>query len=242
MRINLPHRRATQPPELLRHGAMIHTVRFIDRADAGRQLAEKLAGLELADPLVLALPRGGVPVAAEVAARIGAELDVVVARKVGAPSQPELGIGAIAEGGIQVVDEEMLSHLGVSRAEYDRVETAERDELERRVRRYRGDRPLPDLTRRDVILVDDGLATGVTAEAALQRLRQLSPRLVVLAVPVCAAPTVERVSSLADRVVCVMTPHNLGAVGSWYNAFSQTSDAEVESLLALSRRRSAPPG
>lgn len=198
--------------------------------------------MELVDPLVLALPRGGVPVAVEVATRIGAELDVVVARKVGAPSRPELGIGAIAEGGIQVVDDEMLSQLGVSRARYDQVETAERDELERRVRRYRGDRQLPDLTQHDVILVDDGLATGVTAEAALRHLRQLSPRRLLLAVPVCAAPTVARVSSLADGVVCVMTPHDLGAVGSWYDDFSQTTDEEVESLLALNRRRSAPPG
>lgn len=198
--------------------------------------------MELVDPLVLALPRGGVPVAVEVATRIGAELDVVVARKVGAPSRPELGIGAIAEGDIQVVDDEMLSQLGVSRARYDQVETAERDELERRVRRYRGDRQLPDLTGRDVILVDDGLATGVTAEAALRHLRQLSPRRLLLAVPVCAAPTVARVSSLADGVVCVMTPHDLGAVGSWYDDFRQTTDEEVESLLALNRRRSGPPG
>lgn len=222
-------------------GAMIQAMRFVDRTDAGRQLAEQLVDLELHDPLVLALPRGGVPVAAEVAARLGVEMDVVVARKVGAPDQPELGIGAIAEGGARVVDDAMLSHLGIPRARYDEAEAKERAELERRVQRYRGGRSLPDLSDRDVIVVDDGLATGVTARAALQHLKQLSPRRLLLAVPVCAAPTVERASSLADRVVCVTTPHDLGAVGAWYDDFTQTTDDEVESLLDLNRRRSTPP-
>ncbi len=216
-------------------------MRFVDRGDAGRQLAAMVTDLGLDDPVVLALPRGGVPVAVEVAGALGAPLDVFVTRKVGAPHHEELAIGAVAEGGEGVVDHQALEYLGVSPVEYERLRSAQLIEVERRVRRYRGERPLPDLAGRDVVLVDDGLATGATAEAALRALRHLSPARLVLGVPVCSGAGVERVAGLVDEVVCVMTPPAFSAVGAWYENFDQTTDEEVESMLTISRRRSTPP-
>lgn len=157
--------------------------------------------MELHDPIVLALPRGGVPVAFEVADALGAPLDVFVARKVGAPGHPEYGIGAIAEGGGQVADEVSLRRLRLSMAEFERLVEAERAELTRRVRDYRGDRALPAFDGRDVVLVDDGLATGVTADAALRALRAQSPRRLVLAAPTCAPEAVARLRGTADEVL-----------------------------------------
>lgn len=207
---------------------------FRDRTDAGRRLAEEVAARSLHDPVVLALPRGGVPVGFEVARRLGAPLDVFVARKVGAPSQPELGVGAVAEGGPVVVDDTTLRLLGVHQADFDARAEVERTELQRRVRRYRGERPLVDVGGRDVVLVDDGLATGVTAEAALLALRARSPRprRLVLAVPVAAADTATRLASVADDVVVVAAPSPFQAVGRWYGVFDQTTDGEVVELLA----------
>jgi predicted phosphoribosyltransferase len=203
-------------------------------------LAEKLSRLDLECPLVLALPRGGVPVAAPVAETLCAPLEVFVVRKVGAPGQEELGIGAVAEG----LDPPMFtsSHWisEHSPAEVEALALRARKELERRVTQYRGDRPLPDMAGRDVILVDDGLATGVTAEAALVALRRARPHRLVLAVPVCAAETAERLSGLADEVVCAETPPQFYAVGQWYDDFSQTTDDEVLELLARFRSGSAP--
>jgi putative phosphoribosyl transferase len=206
-------------------------MRFRDRADAGRQLAGRLADHPLEDPVVLALPRGGVPVAFEVARGLGAPLEVFVARKVGAPGRPELGIGAVAEGGGDPVVTSTARMLGVGGERLERLVEAERAELHRRVERYRGERPLPDVDDRDVVLVDDGLATGVTAEAALRALRDRGPRRLVLAVPVCAPDTARRLRAVADAVVCVRSPGDFGAVGYWYDDFSQTSDAEVVDLL-----------
>ena len=163
-------------------------MRFRDRADAGVQLADQLRLREFHDPVVLALPRGGVPVAFEIAAALGAPLDVFVARKVSAPRQPEYGIGAVAEGGA-VIATDAVASLGNSEADFGRLVLQEQRELDRRVERYRDDRPLPAIAGRDVVLVDDGLATGVTAEAALQSLRGLAPRRLVLAVPACAPGT-----------------------------------------------------
>ena len=201
---------------------------FADRADAGRRLAAAVVALGLADPVVLALPRGGVPVAYEVAAALGAPWDVFVARKVGAPGHAEYGVGAVAEGGALVANEtarlapETLAALA----------EVERAELDRRVRRYRGDRPLPTLTGRDVVLVDDGLATGVTAEAALRALRFHRPRGLVLAVPVAARDGAARLATVADDVVAVLTPRSFLAVGQFYGTFAQTTDDEVLALLA----------
>jgi predicted phosphoribosyltransferase len=212
-------------------------MRLLDRTDGGRRLAEQLRLLQLRDPMVLALPRGGVPVAFEVAAALGAPLDVFVARKVGAPGQKEFGIGAIAEGDGVAANHDALRALGLSVRAFDALVADERRELERRVHRYRGNRSLPDLKGRDVVLVDDGLATGVTAEAALGALRLLQPRRLLLAVPVCAPETAARLAAVADDVVYVIAPARFYAVGEWYERFGQTTDDEV---LALLERAAAP--
>lgn len=215
---------------------------FADRRDAGRRLASRLADVRLDAPVVLALPRGGVPVAAEVARALGAPLDVFVARKLGAPGRQEYGIGAIAEGadgegqaedgGAELVLTDAVGQLHLSDDELARLVLAEQAELARRVARYRAGRPLPRIAGADVVLVDDGIATGVTAEAALRSLRRRGPRRLVLAVPVCAREAARRLAGIADTVVCVGAPEVFWAVGSWYDDFSQTSDAEVVAILA----------
>jgi putative phosphoribosyl transferase len=209
-------------------------MRFHDRTDAGRQLAERLRGRSFVDPVVLALPRGGVPVGFEVATALGAPLDVFVARKIGAPGQKELGVGAIAEGSDDVVASEVARMLDIDDRRLRQLAERERPELDRRVAQYR-DGPLVDVTGRDVIVVDDGLATGVTAEAALRALRQRKPRSLVLAVPVAAPDVAERLKAVADDVVCILFPTDFRAVGLWYDTFSQTSDDEVIALLARAR-------
>jgi putative phosphoribosyl transferase len=210
-------------------------MRFRDRAEAGARLAEAVRERRLTDPLVLGLPRGGIPVAFAVAAILHAPLDVFVARKIGAPGDPELGIGAIAEGDVIVADPLAVQILGISSATFDELAERERRELQRRVERYRGSRPMAAVTGRTVVLVDDGLATGVTAEAALRALREQDPTSLVLASPACADDTVERLSALADDVVCVLRRADFYAVGQWYERFDQTTDDEVVELLARSR-------
>jgi putative phosphoribosyl transferase len=211
-------------------------VRFRDRSDAGRRLSERLVGARLHDPIVLALPRGGVPVAFQIAKALGAPLDVFVARKVGAPGQPEFGIGAIAEGGEVVANEAALRRLGLTIGQFAQLAAQERPELERRVRLYRGDRVLPDLDDRDVVVVDDGFATGVTAHAALRSLRRTGARRVILAVPVCAPGAARSLAGSADDVVCLDEPAHFEAVGQAYEVFGQTSDEEVVRLLERANR------
>jgi len=207
-------------------------MRFVDRAQAGRQLARRVAALDLNTPVVLGLPRGGVPVAAEVAARLHARLDVFVARKVGMPGHEEFGIGAVAEEGDGIVGR----HLGDVPADvWPGLVEAARAEIDRRVELYRGGRSLPDLRGADVVVVDDGLATGVTAEAALRALRRHQPRRLVLAVPVCAPDTAQRMTEFADDVICVHRPSRFAAVGLWYRDFTQTTDDEVVDILAAAR-------
>ncbi len=206
-------------------------MRFRDRADAGRHLAERLREVPLTSPVVLGLPRGGIPVAAEVARALGAPLEVFVARKVGTPGHEELGIGAVAEGLDEPVVSDTARQLGVSGADMRALAEPAHRELCRRVALYRGNRPLPELTGRNVVLVDDGLATGVTAEAALRALRRWRPGRLVLAVPVCARETAARIANVADEVVCVEAPAHFYAVGEWYEDFSQTTDQEVLNLL-----------
>ena len=212
-------------------------MRFRDRRDAGERLGARLVDEGLTRPLVLALPRGGVPVAAEVARALGAPLEVFVVRKLGVPWHPELGVGALAEGGEPLVHEASLRELGLTRDQLEPIIERERAELARRVKRYRGGRALPELRDRDVVVVDDGLATGVSAQAALLALRALGPRRLILAVPVCAPDTAQRLvaEGCADDVVSLQAPAHFYAVGAWYERFDQTSDDEVLALLADAR-------
>ncbi|MEY2469571.1 MAG: putative phosphoribosyl transferase [Actinomycetota bacterium] len=205
---------------------------FRNRSDAGRRLAHRLVELDLTEPIVLALPRGGVPVAAEVAVVLGCSFDVFVARKIGAPGHDEYGIGAVAEGRDEPVVSDAARQLGFSASDLAQLAATARRERDRRVQLYRGDRALPDVARRNVVVVDDGLATGVTAEAALTSLRQRDPARLVLAVPVCAPDTAARLRSIADDVVCVEAPERMVAVGRWYDDFAQTTDDQVLGLLA----------
>jgi predicted phosphoribosyltransferase len=206
--------------------------RFANRVEAGRRLASEFRAYRgRPGVLVLALPRGGVPVAAEVAEAIGAPFDVLLVRKLGVPGHPELAMGAIAEGGVKVLDEPLISSIGIPRSVVDEVVRREAHELARRQALYRGSRALPDLAGLTVIIVDDGLATGATMEAAVTALRQLRPARVVAAAPVGAAETCARLSHHADAVVCAEMPHDFGAVGMWYDDFSETTDEEVKRLV-----------
>lgn len=217
--------------------------RFVDRAEAGRQLAKTLAGLVTqADSVVLGLPRGGVPVAAEVASALRLPLDVLCVRKLGVPFHPELAMGAIASGGAVVRNEDVLATLSSSAASFERVLADERAELERRERCFRGAAPPLDVRGRSVIVVDDGLATGATMAAAVRALRSLAPTSIVVAVPVGSREAVARIADIANRVVCLHSPTYFGAVGSFYESFDQTADDEVRELLVAARARDAGSG
>lgn len=213
--------------------------RFRDRTDAGRQLGDELAGRNLDAPLVLGLPRGGVPVAAEVADRLGSPLDVVVVRKIGAPTNPEYALGAIGEGGVEVLNEDAAATLGLDSNDLSGTIRRERQELNRRVLRFRGERGGLDVTGRTVIVVDDGIATGSTALAASQVLRARGAARVVLAVPVAPPRSLQRLADHFDDVVALSTPRNFRAVGSWYDTFGQISDDEVERVLTAHHQRSS---
>ena len=207
---------------------------FRDRAEGGRQLASLLnAYAGRGDVVVLALPRGGVPVGFEVARELKAPLDVFVVRKLGVPAHPELAMGAIASGGVRVLSEDLIRELAIPRALVEQVSALEQLELERRERAYRGDRVMPSLQHRTVILVDDGLATGATMEAAVRAARTHEPARIVVAVPVGAEETCARLRETADEVVCAATPEPFRAVGLWYDRFDQTTDEEVMALLKV---------
>ena len=217
-------------------------VGFVDRREAGKVLADRLepfAGRD--DVVVLALPRGGVPVGYEVAHALGAPLDVFVVRKLGLPGHPELAMGAIASGDVRVLNKDVLESYPVSRSAIEAVTRTERVELERRERTYRDGRPLVPIEGRVVILVDDGLATGSTMRAAVLAVRRLHPARVIVAVPVGAVQTCQALREVADEVVCAFTPEPFRAVGLWYADFSQTTDEEVQQLLARANAGATTP-
>lgn len=210
--------------------------RFRDRRDAGRRLAALLSAYaNRSDVLVLALPRGGVPVAFEVARALDAPLDVFLVRKLGVPGHEELAMGAIASGGVGVLNDELVRDLNLPAHVVAAVTAREQQELARRERLYRGDRPRPEVHGRTVILVDDGLATGATMSAAIKALRQQRPDRIVVAVPVAAPESCAALREEADDIVCAITPEPFYAVGLWYADFSQTTDEEVRDLLAQAR-------
>jgi putative phosphoribosyl transferase len=210
-------------------------MRFRDREDAGQQLAARLVAYRDESPLVLGVPRGGVPVAYEVARALGAPLDIFVSRKIGVPFHPELGLGAFAEGGELVLNEEILTAVGLSGEDVARLAEAKEVEVAQRVRRFRGDRPAPEIRGRTVLLVDDGIATGGTILAAIRAVRRRGPKKLVLAVPVAPADTLENLGSEVDEVVSLECPRSMPAIGRWYRDFAQVTDDEVVELLQRSR-------
>jgi putative phosphoribosyl transferase len=208
------------------------SMRFLNRQDAGRQLGANLAVfVKDGSVLVLGLPRGGVPVAYEVARALDAPLDVFVVRKLGVPGHRELAMGAIARGGLRVLNKDVIEAFGISPVGVESVADRELLEIERQERTFRGNAPFPELSGRTIIVVDDGLATGSTMRAAVGALRRSDPARIIVAIPVAAAETVRRLHREADGVVCLSTPLDFHAVSMWYNDFSQTSDEEVRSLL-----------
>ncbi len=204
---------------------------FENRQEAGKQLAVKLLQYRKENPYVLAMPRGGVPIGYEVAEVLQAPLDVVVVRKIGLSGNKEFGIGAIAEGGIKVMDEITTEVLGIDADEIEDTIDLEEDELKRRVKIYRDGKPLPDLTGKTAVLVDDGMATGITAKAAIEAVKKLNPKKIILAMPVCALDTFESLQKKVAEVICLSTPAEFSAVGLWYKNFTQVSDEEVADLL-----------
>jgi len=211
---------------------------FEDRHDAGRALVPALQRCALTNPIILGLPRGGVPVAYEVALAMNAPLDTITVRKLGAPMQPELAIGAIASGGVRVLNDELIASLpGLDESTIDEIAEREMRELAHREQLYRGKRPYPELRDRDVVLVDDGMATGATMRAAAEAVLSREPSKVVVAVPTASKEAVRLVDKEVDAVVCLETPSPFFAVGYFYRNFGQTDDDEVRELLAASRDR-----
>lgn len=205
---------------------------FEDRRTAGRSLVPELRRCDLDDPIILGLPRGGVPLAYEIGVALRAPLDTIVVRKLGVPSQPELAFGAIASGGVRVINDDVVRSVpGLNEDAIERIAARELKELRRRERAYRLDRPYPDFAGKDIVLVDDGLATGATMHAAVEAVKTKSPATVVVAVPVGSSSAVARVASVADRVICLESPAYFFAVGQFYADFRQTSDDEVRDLL-----------
>lgn len=210
--------------------------RFSDRRDAGAQLAAALAGYaRRPDVIVLGLPRGGVPVADEVATALGAPLDVLVVRKLGVPGHAEFAMGAVSSGGVRVLNDDVIRDLGISQVSINRVAELELAELARREEVFRGNTPFPDVDGRTVILVDDGLATGATMAAAVAAIRTMHPARVVVAVPVASRDAMREIARAADDCISLLVPEPFGSVGFWYDDFTQTTDREVRQLLAAAR-------
>ena len=212
-------------------------MKYIDRRHAGIVLAKLLKEYSRrTDAIILALPRGGVPVAYEIAVALSLALDVFIVRKLGVPGHEELAMGAIASGGVSVFNKEIVQALHIDQASIDIIKQAELEELIRRERLYRGNSPFPDLLGKTIILVDDGIATGSTMKAALRALQQQKPATIIIAVPVAALSTIDEMACLVDAIVCPLRPVNFYAVGLWYDNFSQTTDEEVIELLEKSKQ------
>ena len=227
---------------MMKFSGPTRTVRFADRRDAGRVLATKLTAYAgRSDVVVLALPRGGVPVAWEVATALGVPLDVFVVRKLGVPYQPELAMGAIASGGVRVINDEVVAAAGITPAMFENATRVEERELQRREHAYRNGRPAVPLKDKVAVIVDDGLATGSTMRAAVEAVRRQQPSRVVVAVPVGAPETCDELALMADEVICVETPVPFSAVGLWYDDFSQTTDDEVRTLLDAAHTAAGAP-
>ncbi len=209
---------------------------FLDRTEAGRKLAKALKGYEAFKPIILALPRGGAPIGFEVAKALHAPLDVLVVRKIGAPWNPEFGVGAIAPG-VQIFDQPSLDALGLTPSDLKGTIEEEQLELHRRIQAYRGKADFPNISGKTVILIDDGLATGITTRAAIEAIKKLMPSQLILAVPVGPSDTVEHLRHLVDKLICLEIPSPFYAVGSFYHYFPQVSDKEVIDLLRLSHER-----
>ena len=215
---------------------------YRDRVDAGKQLAKRLTDFaDRDDVLVLALPRGGVPVAYEVAKALQVPMDIFLVRKLGVPGHEELAMGAISTGGVRVLNDDVVSYLRIPGDVIDAVAAGELKELERREREYRGDRPEPDVRGKTVILIDDGLATGSTMRAAAAALRQQNPTRIIVAVPVSAPQTCDEYRMGVDEIICARTPEPFFGVGMWYEDFSQTTDDEVRDLLGKARNETGRP-
>jgi predicted phosphoribosyltransferase len=204
---------------------------FENRQDAGEKLAKKLLTYTDKNVVLLALPRGGVLVGHEVARAFNLKLHTIIARKIGAPGQRELGVGAIAEHDIELYDEKLLDLLGITKNDLLPVVEKEKKELQRRITLYRKGKNLPDMKGKVIILIDDGLATGITAMAAIHAIKTLHPKTIIFASPVCASDSIERIEPLVDQVICLITPFALRSVGSWYKHFDQVSDDEVVKCL-----------
>ena len=213
---------------------------FDDRLDAGRALVPEIRRCELNDPLILGLPRGGVPVAYEIAIALNASLDVILVRKLGAPFQPELAVGAIASGGVRVLNEDLVNRVaGLDDETLEEIVVRETQELKRREKEFRGDRSFPDLTGRDVVLVDDGMATDTTIRAAAESIRAQKPSKLLVAVPTASRSAVRSLAPLVDQVICLETPADFQAVGQFYRDFGQTTDEEVRDFLDKARQINA---
>lgn len=220
-------------------GRAVRTSRtlFANRTSAGRELAEALDGYQdRENVIVYGLPRGGVPVAFEVATALQAPLDVLIVRKLGVPGHPELAMGALASRGVKVINDSVVRQLGIPDHDIDRITDQQRQEVEERERRFRGDIEVPDPEGAVAIVIDDGMATGSTMRASIQALREMSPAEIVVAVPVASPDVCEEFEQVADQVVCLATEHPFGAVGVWYQDFDQTTDQEVIDLLAKARK------
>ena len=217
-------------------------MQFLDRHDAGRRLAAELLPLAPERPVIVALPRGGVPIGVEVARALGAPLDILAVRKLGAPGNPELGLGAVAEDGTGVIDPRSAGEMGMTQAVFEATLARESQELRRRVERYRDGRPRIDVKGRTVIVVDDGLATGLTGLAAVRALRERGARRIVLAVPVGSGAAVSMLAEETDRVVCLTVPVRMLGVGMWYRDFTPVSDEQVLALLAEAAEDGDAPG